>query len=292
MSMPKLRFTWIGLAAGIGYWLLESALHAFIFSPEFSFIQMLAAEHDTNEITMRIIIILLLVGMGFAFDMHAAYRQELLDHANRLNRLLKFLSDVNQIMSHQRDMQALFDAACRVAVETGEFAFAWVGLLNRETGMVELQSYAGADEPAMHAIPTDRHLPHCEIHSKAIRDGKAYICSDIDKSPCKSFCLDQQQLHGVHSVASFPLIQHGAVTGTMTVYACAVDYFKDDEMAVLSEAANDIAFTMDSIERETKLQQRLDELERFQKATVQREFRIKELGEEVKRLKAEKNEND
>jgi hypothetical protein len=36
---------------------------------------------------------------------------------------------------------------------------------------------------------------------------------------------------------------------------------------------------------EEALQQRLEELERFQRATVQREFRIKELKDEIERLK-------
>ena len=41
-------------------------------------------------------------------------------------------------------------------------------------------------------------------------------------------------------------------------------------------------------ERTEELQARLTELERFRKATVEREFRIKELRDEIERLKAEK----
>jgi len=41
-------------------------------------------------------------------------------------------------------------------------------------------------------------------------------------------------------------------------------------------------------ERTKELQERLDELERFRKATVEREFRMKELRDEIDRLKQEK----
>lgn len=42
------------------------------------------------------------------------------------------------------------------------------------------------------------------------------------------------------------------------------------------------------IETETELKNKLHELERFRKATIDREFRMKELCDEIKRLKAEK----
>jgi len=49
---------WWGIGLGAAYWLLESALHTFVFSPEFSFLQTLRGEHDPNEIFMRLVIIL------------------------------------------------------------------------------------------------------------------------------------------------------------------------------------------------------------------------------------------
>ena len=47
-----------------------------------------------------------------------------------LNRVHAVLSDVNQAIVRIREPQALFEEACRIAVETGGFRMAWVGRLD------------------------------------------------------------------------------------------------------------------------------------------------------------------
>jgi len=214
-------------------------------------------------------------------------QRSMLSHAKRLNRLLRFLSYVNQVVQRQRDEQALFDAACHGAVKVGCFVTSAVSLLNRDTGMAELQACAGMDEPADTSIPPGKAGSYCEAHNNAIRDGKPYTCNNIEESACKDFCRNVLQRHGAHSTASFPLFRNHEAAGVFTVYAREVDYFKDDELDVLKEAADDISLALDVIDADKRLEQRLDELERFARATVDREFRIKELRDEVAALRAQ-----
>ena len=91
--------------------------------------------------------------------------------------------------------------------------------------------------------------------------------------------------HGVHAAASFPLFSNEKIIGAFTVYSTDPNYFESDELDVLIEATGDISFALEAIKREESLKRRLDELEHFQKTTVQREFRIKELRDEVKQLR-------
>jgi len=58
-------------------------------------------------------------------------RQRAEGHIRRLNRVYAVLSDINQAIVRIREPQALFEKACRVAVEKGGFRMAWVGLIGR-----------------------------------------------------------------------------------------------------------------------------------------------------------------
>ena len=283
------RFVLWGIAAGTGYWLLESVLHAFVFSPSYSLVQTLLGEHDPNELFMRLLIVALLVAFGYIAAFYQKRLYALLTHTQKLNRLLAFLSDVNQVMGHKQDMQTLFDSACRIAAHRGGFHAAWIGLLNPETGMVEPRAWFDMDEKTLDKMsaPTNESNAGCSIVSRAIRRRQPCICNDIAGSPCASFCRDELVRHGARAAAAFPLIRDDDVAGAFTVYARDADYFQADVVAVLEEAAGDISFALEAIERNRTLRERVEELERFRRATMQREFRIKELRSENAALKKE-----
>ena len=82
------------LLAGI-YWLVESILHAYIYTPEFSLGQTLLSEHDSNEFWMRVTVIILLLLIGAIADYYAQRQQQAMYQITRLNRLLKFISAIN-----------------------------------------------------------------------------------------------------------------------------------------------------------------------------------------------------
>ena len=53
-----------------------------------------------------------------------------------LNRLYALLSQINLAIVREKDMDRLFAEVCRIAVEHGKFSLAWIGLVDREKGMV------------------------------------------------------------------------------------------------------------------------------------------------------------
>jgi GAF domain-containing protein len=82
--------------------------------------------------------------------------------------------------------------------------------------------------------------------------------------------------------------------GVFEVYAGEEGDISPDEKSILDEVADDVSVALENIameaerkQRGEELARRVEELERFQKATVQREFRIKELRDEIESLKAE-----
>ena len=100
--------------------------------------------------------------------------------------------------------------------------------------------------------------------------------------------------HNCNSAAAFPLTDSGSTIGTFVVYAGDEGFFHEQELNLLDEAAGDISYSLTKIKveedrkkNEEALRERVEELERHQQASVQREFRIKELKEELETLKGE-----
>jgi PAS domain S-box-containing protein len=63
-----------------------------------------------------------------------------------LNRLLRAVTEINELMVRERDISRMLAQACRIAVEHGRFRMAWVGMANFETGEVRPVASAGFEE--------------------------------------------------------------------------------------------------------------------------------------------------
>src|SRR6185503_6406642 len=51
----------------------------------------------------------------------------------RLNRVYAVLSGINTLIVHVTDRKELFDGACRIVIEHGNFGMAWIGMLDPAT---------------------------------------------------------------------------------------------------------------------------------------------------------------
>ena len=56
----------------------------------------------------------------------------------------------------------------------------------------------------------------------------------------------------MRAAAALPIRFQGKVWGALTVYAAEAGVFQDKEMALLEEAAADISFALDNLEREAQ----------------------------------------
>ena len=98
----------------------------------------------------------------------------------RLNRLYSVLSAVNHVVVHTHDRDAIFREFCRVAVVLGGFRLAWVGLVDRGSGVVS----AVAAEGETGYLDGLTISLHAEVNclgptSRSIIEGTSFICNDF-----------------------------------------------------------------------------------------------------------------
>jgi diguanylate cyclase (GGDEF)-like protein len=164
---------------------------------------------------------------------------------NRINHVLTMLSQINRAIVRAESPDTLYLDACRIAVESGLFKFAWIGLAHSATAEIRVMSSwgdRGAAEP-MEPGP---------IADVVRSGGEPFICKDI--GTLKNFHLGREEMlaRGFQSVAVLPLREGGQVTGVFSLYADHAVYFDQTIVGLLSEVADDISYSLEHMLNEQR----------------------------------------
>jgi diguanylate cyclase (GGDEF)-like protein/PAS domain S-box-containing protein len=173
----------------------------------------------------------------------------------RLNRVYAVLSGINTLIVRVKDRRELYRETCRIAVEAGEFQMAWLGIVDMEARRIApVASHgAGADYLAMMPLELDDALPEARgLAAQVVRDRKAVIVEDMTRDS-RVLLQEEARQRGFHSLVILPLLISGEVVGVLALYAAEIGFFDAAEMKLLLELAGDIAFALDHIAKEEKL---------------------------------------
>ncbi len=157
----------------------------------------------------------------------------------RLNRTLSMLSAVNALIVRAQDRQSLLDEACRIAVETGGFGYAAIGMADRHSG--EVQPVAAAGEGS--ADGTVAKFPV---------EAKFAVCNDIE-ADAGAAGREAALRRGLSSFTVLPLTEGSEVAGALLLYARQRDFFDEDEMRLLHELAGDISFALHHLAQKARM---------------------------------------
>jgi len=164
----------------------------------------------------------------------------------RLNRELRAISDCNQVLVRAADEQELLDKICRIVCDKAEYRMAWVGYAeNDDAKTVRPVSWAGSDEGYLKAArivweDTDHGRGPIGI---AIRTGRAACAQDFETDAHVALWREKALERGYRSCISLPLKDDsGTVFGAFTIYSPESNAFTPEEIRLLEELAEDMAF--------------------------------------------------
>src|SRR5690606_20532020 len=90
-------------------------------------------------------------------------RQLAEEKVRRLNRVYAVLSEINALIVRVRNREALYQEACRIAVEAGGFRFAWIGIVDPTGERILPVAWGGAENGflavAAPRLGTGEHAP-------------------------------------------------------------------------------------------------------------------------------------
>jgi diguanylate cyclase (GGDEF)-like protein/PAS domain S-box-containing protein len=171
----------------------------------------------------------------------------------RLNRVYAVLSGINALIVRAHDQGDLFREACRIAVQSGKFALAWIGLVAEARISVPLIAWAGSADGYRKKLEEELRDPfrsHAGMH--AASEQNVLIVNDVATDPRMMF-RDEALADGFRSMVMLPLCLAGNVVALFTLFSEQSGFFDEDEMKLLLDLAGDISFALDHIQKIEKL---------------------------------------
>lgn len=187
------------------------------------------------------------------------------DQANilRHKQLYAALSQCNKAIVHCTSEQELFLEAVRAAVQYGGMKMAWIGLIDKETRMLQPVASFGDDTGYLKDIcistDTDSQFGHGPTGT-AIRETEPVWCQDFLHDPATQLWHERAAHAGYAASASLPLHREGVVVGALTLYSATINSFDEPARNLQMEIASDISFALGNFAHNLQRMQAQEEI--------------------------------
>lgn len=176
----------------------------------------------------------------------------------RTNRALKMLNECNQFIVRATNELDLLEKICRTVVDIGGYRLAWLGFAE--------QGKERTVRPAAQACCDDRYLKTLGIAQL-----------DTERGPWRS----EASRYGYASAIAVPLISEGQAIGVLNVYAADLSAFESDEIKLLTELADNVAFALSALRSRKERQRMLSTLQEMITALQESEKKYRILIEQA-----------
>jgi GAF domain-containing protein len=162
-----------------------------------------------------------------------------------VNRQLRMISECNQALIRATDESELLSTVCEIVVQVGGYRMAWVGYAESDA--------AKRVRPVAHAGHDCGYLAQMECswadsaHGRgangiAIRSGRSCVMANIARDPDFAPWRDDAIERGYAALCALPLRNGERILGALSIYAATLGAFDAEEVALLSELAEDLSF--------------------------------------------------
>ena len=173
----------------------------------------------------------------------------------RLNRTLRTLIKCNEALTHTKNETDLLNDICRIIKGYGGYRLARVGYKESDAAKtVRSVAYAGFEEGYTEKLNTtwDETERGRGPTGTAIREGLPCLVKDFQNDPRCVPWREEAKRYGYTSVLSVPLFNGTKVLGALTVDSIEHDAFNDEEVNLLVQLADDLAYGIMSLRTAVK----------------------------------------
>jgi PAS domain S-box-containing protein len=186
---------------------------------------------------------------GTCTDVHDLKMAEM--EAWKANRALKLMSEWNEKLALAQGERVLLEEVCRLAVEIGNYRFAWVGLAREdEWHTIEPVSFAGAEEGYLEEIKVSWSADNAEGRGPAgqtVRSGTPTICEDFEVDARFEAWREAARRRGYRGGVWLPLRKQENTYGILGLYTGDEAKIEPDELELLMKLADGLSFGLEHI---------------------------------------------
>jgi diguanylate cyclase (GGDEF)-like protein/PAS domain S-box-containing protein len=172
-----------------------------------------------------------------------------------LYRTTAMLSAVNSLLVRVRSRDELYRSVCRIAVDLGQFARAWVGVVDRQSTSLRWRSTIGCEagfpERVLESMPPDLRDGVALNHRLVVQRLPAIFDRIRGAAPHER----PKDLgdNGYFGIAWLPLIDGRETVAVLVLHANVAGAFDDSEIRLLKELAGDMSFALQHISQTRRL---------------------------------------
>lgn len=166
------------------------------------------------------------------------------------NRAMRLLSASNRTLLRSTREDDQLAQVCRIAVEIGGYRLAWVGIAQfDEEKSISPATYYGAEQGFL----SQARMTWAEgergtsAMSTAIRTGTIQLRQDILNDPLLAPWHEDARTRNYQSAIALPLRLQDEVIGALAIYAPEPNAFHGQEVELLEELAEDLAFGIQNL---------------------------------------------
>jgi PAS domain S-box-containing protein len=187
---------------------------------------------------------------GLGRDITARKRAE--ERIYHLSRVLESIRNIDQLIVRVENRDTLLTGACEILCEVSGYYFVWIGLVSERDGRVVPAAHWGYEDGYLDGITVtwNETVTSRGPIGTAIRTRRPSVFNDIATNPDFAPWRDEAQKRGYRSCMAIPITIGRRVYGAFGVYSDHTDIFDDEEVTLLTEVAEDIAFALNAMEAE------------------------------------------
>ncbi|WP_456368735.1 GAF domain-containing protein [Geoglobus sp.] len=191
--------------------------------------------------------------------------QSEIDERERISRALKVLSLVNEVILKIDDEMNLLREVCRIVVDEGGYAYAWIGYAESDGTVRAVAHYNSSDYVESIRVTWDDSETGRGPTGTAIRTGTPQVVRNASADEGYGPWRETALRWGFRSSIALPLRQGSTVYGSLNVYAFEPHAFDAKEVELLQHLADNVSYAISKIRTEVKR----DELDRLYRALVE-----------------------
>lgn len=193
------------------------------------------------------------------------------EEMKKSNRIHEFIGQTNELILLAKNEDEIYNGISRIAVETGNFVFSWIGIVDTKTKKIKPLAWAGKEDGYLNNIniSTEDVPAGNGPTGKAYRQANYYYCNDIVNDPVMENWRDAAIKRGYFSSVAFPLKIDNKVVSVITIYAAKANFFTDEELQLLEGVTNNISYALNAISNRKKREETEIQLKKLTQAIEQ-----------------------
>lgn len=191
------------------------------------------------------------------------------DSRRRVQDFLAAKSEIAELIARRADKSELLQDVCRIAVEHGQLALAWIASAvdasDEPAAVLARAGEASAYTDAIQVDHADGSFHSTGPFGRCVNSGQPVVVQDVAGEDGIARWHEETRRFGLNSIAAFPIREGARIHAVLIVYSSERGYFTPDVAKLLEEIARDVSYVL----TEQRQRRDVDELRDFYAALSQ-----------------------